>query len=129
MINILKKNFIRLTEKAVSASKPELEQERVLEETQRIYSQVIRQSGVKGDRFILLGYTSLMDRDVYPCELADPQSALDVIFLMPRRGLQLYLEYVCLEQDADPTQAARTATTLSSMISEGGRSFGGRQIA
>ncbi len=44
------------------------------------------------DRFVIGGYTVLLDKDVENSQLRDPQADLMVNFLLPQTGLREYLK-------------------------------------
>lgn len=126
MISITKQNFFNMTEKAISASRPELKPNELPELASDVFTRLAIVNGSRTDRFILQGYTCLIECDLKTDQLPDPKRDCDVTFLMPKTGLLLYLESVCREFGADPVRARATANALTSRLNEEILGFGRR---
>lgn len=92
MINLTKDEFIKMIVRITSTYHEDWMYSKVRAFANGVYQNSIPQGLGVTDRFVIGGYTVLLDKDVESRELCDPEADLMVNFLLPQTGLKEYLK-------------------------------------
>ncbi len=92
MINLTKDEFIKMIVRMTSTYHEDWAYSKVRTFANTIYQNTIPQGLGVTDRFVIAGYTVLLDKDVESEKLCDPEADLMVNFLLPQTGLREYLK-------------------------------------
>ena len=91
MINLTKGEFIKMIIRMTATYHEDWTYSKVKSLAQSVYRDSIPEGQGQTDRFVIAGYTVLMDKDVDHAKLRDPEEELTVNFLLPKTGLSEYL--------------------------------------
>lgn len=95
MINMTKGEFLRMLTRVTANCNEDWPCTKVQELAARTYQNAIPKRSGLTDRFFLQGYTVLLDQSLDYEQLADPSLNLDMNFLLPKKGIELYLTSEC----------------------------------
>ncbi|GEM_PF-4827142 len=92
MINLTKDEFIKMIIRMTSTYHEDWMYSKVRAFANEVYQNSLPEGQGVMDRFVIGGYTVLLDKDVENSQLRDPQADLMVNFLLPQTGLREYLK-------------------------------------
>lgn len=92
MINLTKDEFIKMIIRMTSTYHEDWMYSKVRAFANEVYQNSLPEGQGMMDRFVIGGYTVLLDKDVENSQLCDPQADLMVNFLLPQTGLREYLK-------------------------------------
>ncbi len=92
MINLTKDEFIKMIIRMTSTYHEDWMYSKVRAFANEVYQNSLPEGQGVMDRFVIGGYTVLLDKDVENSQLCDPQADLMVNFLLPQTGLREYLK-------------------------------------
>lgn len=118
MINMTKGEFLRMLTRLTSECNEEWPYARVRQFAEEMYRNSFPDRSGLTDRFFLQGYTVLLDQDLDFQALADPVCSLDVNFLLPKRGIELYLQSECRRSGFDPDKAQSEVQRILRALSQ-----------
>lgn len=105
MINMTKGDFLKLIIRVTANCNEDWPYARVRRQAEKIFEETMPKRVGWADRFVLEGYTVLMDHSVSYDTLRDPARDLDVNFLLPRKGMEMYVLQICRRFGLDKEQA------------------------
>lgn len=112
MMNITKGDLIDLIASAQSLLNPNSSTLSLYEQARTVYTGLVPQRQGQTDRLVLGGYIVLLEGSLSYDEIANPDKCQKANLLLPKKGLELFLQDLLAEGGMDPAQTKKETSRL-----------------